>query len=60
MEAHLLENETEVILNVFLHASNTVACLIDIFISARPWKVGHFVYAITFGFYYTGRFTWNT
>ena len=52
MESHLLENETEKILNIFLHASNSVACLIDIFISARPWKAFHFVYAMTFGFYY--------
>ena len=52
VDAHLLEDDTEKILNIFLHASNSVACLIDIFISARPWKVFHFVYAMTFGFYY--------
>ena len=54
VESHLLKNEIAVILNVFLHGVNSITCLIDIFISARPWKVFHFVYPIIFGFYYAG------
>ena len=53
MEAHLLKNEAAVYLNIFLHAVNSIACLIDIFITARPWKFFHFVYPICFGLYYT-------
>lgn len=53
MEAHLLKNEAAIYLNIFLHAVNSIACLIDIFITARPWKIFHFVYPICFGLYYT-------
>ena len=52
MEAHLLKNEAAEYLNFFLHAVNSIACLIDIFINARPWKMFHFVYAMCFGLYY--------
>ena len=52
MEDHLLENETAIILNVFVHGINSITCLIDIFISARPWRLFNFAYAIVFGAYY--------
>ena len=54
VEAHLLKNEAAVILNVFLHGCNSIACFIDIFISRRPWKLFHFIYPILFGCYYAG------
>jgi len=47
-----LRGNGAVILNVLLHGANTIACLIDIFISARPWKKFHFAYAMIFGCYY--------
>ena len=52
MESHLLKNQAAVYLNIFLHAGNSLACLIDIFASARPWKAFHFLYAVIFGFVY--------
>ena len=52
VEAHLLKNETAEYLNIFLHGVNSFTCLIDIFISARPWKLLHFLYPICFGTYY--------
>ena len=48
----MLKNTAAVVLNVFLHAVNTAVCLIDIWISGRPWKSFHFIYAIFFGLYY--------
>ena len=48
----MLKNTAAVVLNVFLHAVNTIVCLIDIWISGRPWKSFHFIYAIFFGLYY--------
>ena len=48
-----MQNEAAVILNFFLHGVNTIVCLVDIWISGRPWKCFHFVYAILFGLYYT-------
>ena len=48
----MLENETAIILTVFVHGINSIACLIDIFISARPWRLFNFAYAIVFGAYY--------
>ena len=54
VEAHLLKNEAAIYLNIFLHAVNSITCLIDIWISGRPWKPFHFVYPILFGFYYAG------
>ena len=40
-------------MNVFLHGVNTVSCLLDIMITARPIRVHHFYLAIIFGLYYT-------
>ena len=48
----MLRNTAAVVLNAFLHAVNTAVCLIDIWISGRPWKSFHFIYAILFGLYY--------
>ena len=52
MEAQLLKNEAAIYLNIFLYGVNSLTCLIDIFITARPWKPFHFIYGILFGFYY--------
>jgi len=40
-------------LNVFLHLINSLSCLLDIFITARPIKFGHWYLAACFGVYYT-------
>lgn len=53
LENHLMKNTAAVVLNVFLHGVNSLACLVDIFVSARPWRPLHFGYAIGFGIYYT-------
>ena len=52
VEAHLLKNTAAVVLNFFLHGVNSITCLIDIWISGRPWKPFHFVYSIYFGLWY--------
>jgi hypothetical protein len=52
VENNLLKNDAAVAINIFLHALNTVTCLIDICISGRPWKVFHFIYPIGFGLWY--------
>ena len=50
----MLSSGTEMeILNVFLHGINTVSCLLDIMITARPIRIHHFYLAIIFGLYYT-------
>lgn len=41
------------ILNVFLHGLNTVSCLIDIMVTARPIYIHHSYLPIIFGVYYT-------
>ena len=41
-------------LNVFLHALNSVSFLVDIFVTARPWRIHHFYFAIMFGLWYMG------
>ena len=48
-----MQNPAAEILNIFLHAVNTIVCLVDIWISGRPWKCFHFIYAIFFGVYYS-------
>ncbi len=35
IEYHLMKNSWMMFLNVFLHAGNTLSCLIDIFLTAR-------------------------
>lgn len=54
VEAQLLQNEAAVYLNIFLHAVNSLACLVDICVTGRPWKVFHFMWAIVFGVWYAG------
>lgn len=39
-------------LNVFLHAINSVSCIFDLFITARPIFYQHVYLPIAFGFYY--------
>ena len=39
--------------NFIIHGCNTLACLLDIFISNRPWKPLHFFWPIVFGLCYT-------
>ena len=41
------------ILNVFLHAINTLSVLVDLMITARPIRIHHFYLAVIFGIYYT-------
>ena len=41
------------ILNVFLHGVNTLSCLMDIMVTARPIHIQHFYLPIIFGVYYT-------
>lgn len=52
MEGGMLQNTWMEILNFFLHGMNTISCLIDIFITDRPWRFAHFIYTHCFGLYY--------
>lgn len=38
--------------NFVIHGCNTLVCLLDIFISNRPWKPLHFFWSILFGLCY--------
>jgi len=40
-------------LNFFLHGVNSISCIIDMFITARPVKFGHVYLPVIFGLYYT-------
>lgn len=53
VEYHLMKTPWMMFLNVFLHAGNTLSCLIDIFITARPFRVTHFYLPILFGVWYS-------
>ena len=39
--------------NVFLHVLNTVSCLVDMFITARPVRLHHGYLPVLFGLWYT-------
>jgi len=53
VENNLLKNEWMKFLNVFLHLINSISCLIDIFITARPIRYAHVWLPVLFGVYYT-------
>jgi len=53
VEFELMKGTWMTILNVFLHAINTVSCLIDIMITARPIYIHHFYLPVAFGVWYT-------
>ena len=38
--------------SIFLHMFNSITCVLDIFITARPVKISHFYFASFFGIYY--------
>lgn len=40
-------------LNYFLHLVNTLSCLLDMFMTARPVRIHHFYLAVLFGVWYT-------
>jgi len=43
---------TGLIFSITLHGLNTVTCVLDIFINARPVQISHFYFASFFGVYY--------
>lgn len=53
IEFGLMKGTWMEILNVFLHGLNTVSCLIDIMVTARPIYIHHSYLPIIFGVYYT-------
>lgn len=48
----LLETPWEYFLNFFVHALNSIFCLIDIFLTDRPYRVLHFYVPIGYGLFY--------
>jgi len=52
VEHKLLLNLEDWVYNYFLHAFNTVTCLIDLLISGRPFRLRHFYLSFIFGLYY--------
>lgn len=53
VEFDLIQGEWMIALNYFLHLVNTLSCLLDIFLTARPIRVHHFYLAVIFGIWYT-------
>merc|ERR1719419_1817664 len=43
---------TGLLFSILLHMFNTITCLVDIFINARPINISHFYFASFFGMYY--------
>ena len=41
-----------ILLLFVMHGLTTISCLVDIFVSARPWKLSHFVYSALYGIGY--------
>ena len=52
LEAGLLNDTTSKLGNFLTHGYNSLACLVDIFISDRPWKSLHFFWPVLMGFTY--------
>ena len=52
VEFDLIQGEWMIALNYFLHLVNTLSCLLDIFLTARPIRVHHFYLAVIFGVWY--------
>jgi len=53
IEFDLIKGDWMIALNYFLHLVNTLSCLLDIFLTARPIRVHHFYLAVIFGLWYT-------
>jgi len=53
IEFDLIKGDWMIALNYFLHLVNTLSCLVDIFLTARPIRVHHFYLAVIFGIWYT-------
>jgi len=53
IEFDLIKGDWMIALNYFLHLVNTLSCLLDIFLTARPIRVHHFYLAVIFGIWYT-------
>ena len=53
IEFNIIQGTWMHILNVFLHAINTVSCIIDMMVTARPVRIHHFYFACLFGIWYT-------
>ena len=49
IEFDLIKGDWMIALNYFLHLVNTLSCLLDIFLTARPIRVHHFYLAVIFG-----------
>ena len=49
IEFGLIKGDWMIALNYFLHLVNTLSCLVDIFLTARPIRVHHFYLAVIFG-----------
>ena len=49
IEHNLIQGDWMIALNYFLHLVNTLSCLLDIFLTARPIRVHHFYLAVIFG-----------
>jgi len=43
---------TDLLFSIIFHGLNTVTCVLDIFINARPVRISHFYFASFFGVYY--------
>ena len=52
LEAGMLNDTTSKLGNFLTHGYNSLACLLDIFISDRPWKSLHFFWPVLMGFTY--------
>lgn len=53
MEFGIIQGAWMHLLNVFLHAVNTISCLVDMMVTARPVRIHHFYLAVIFGIWYT-------
>lgn len=53
VENNLIQGTWMETLNVFLHGVNSLSCLVDLMVTARPIRIHHFYLAIIFGVYYT-------
>jgi len=53
IEFHILQGAWMHVLNVFLHLVNTLSCLMDMMVTARPVRIYHSYLPIIFGVWYT-------
>jgi len=52
VEFNLMKTPWMKTLNVFLHGVNTISCIIDMMVTARPVRIHHFYFACFFGVWY--------